>query len=169
MESKQKVGDQIIGGVVYKINPQGVHESHDVLSLFINKRVLVYGGPAPFGRLDTQQSLEYAKLSSDLRAAGLDDICAVYCQDAFVMREFDNRIKQDVPNHQVNFYGDGDGFFTRTHQLDFNFTFQGLSLRSVRYAMIVKDRVIEHVVVDPFEVIEKTAAEKILEWLKNSK
>jgi peroxiredoxin len=169
MESKLNVGDQIVGGVLYKINPEGIHESRDAFSLFIDKRVLVFGGPVPFGRLDTQQAKEYAELSTDLLAAGLDAVHGIYCQDAFVMREFDNRIKQDFPNHKVDFYADGDAFFTRAHKLEFNFTFQGLSIRSIRYAMVVKNKVIEHVVVDPFEVIEKTAATKILEWLKNSK
>jgi peroxiredoxin len=85
------------------------------------------------------------------------------------MKEFDDRVKKDFPDHKINFYADGDGFFTRAHQLEHNFTFQGLSMRSVRYAMVVKDRIIEHVVVDDYQLIEQTAAKKILEWLENSK
>ncbi len=168
MEPKLNAGDNIVGGTVYKINPEGVHESHDILPMFKDKRVLVYGGPVPFGRLDTQQSREYAELSSELLGEGIDEVCAIYCQDAFVIREFDNRIKQDFPDHKVNFYGDGDAFFTRAHKLEFNFTYQGLSIRSIRYAMVVKNCVIEYVTADPFEVIEKTSAQKMLEWLKNS-
>ncbi len=169
MDSRQKVGDEVSGGIVYRINKMGIHESQDVFPLFKDKRVVAFGGPAPFSRLDTQQAREYAELSHRLVELGLDTIYGIYCQDAFVMKEFDDRVKKDFPDHKINFYADGDGFFTRAHQLEHNFTFQGLSMRSVRYAMVVKDRIIEYVVVDDYQLIEQTAAKKILEWLENSK
>lgn len=168
MNSKQKIGDEVGGGFVYRINGLGIHENQDARPLFVDKRVLVFGGPAPFSRLDTQQAKEYADLSFKLVEAGLDTIYGIYCQDAFVMKEFDDKIKKDFPNHKINFYGDGDGFFTRAHQLDHNFTFQGLSMRSVRYAMIVKNCIIQYVVVDDYQLIENTSAKKILEWLENN-
>lgn len=169
MDPRPKLGDEVGGGIVYRINKQNIHESQDVLALFKDKRVVVFGGPAPFSRLDTQQAQEYAELSFKLVEAGLDTIYGIYCQDAFVMKEFDNKIRVTSPDHKINFYGDGDGFFTRAHQLEFNFTFQGLSMRSVRYAMVVKNCIIEHIVIDDYQLIEQTAAQKILEWLENSK
>ena len=169
MECKQKVGDEVGGGFVYRINKLGIHENQDAKALFAGKRVVVFGGPAPFSKLDTQQAKEYASLSIKMVEAGLDTIYGIYCQDAFVMNEFDKLVKQDYPDHKINFYADGDGFFTRAHQLEHNFTFQGLSMRSVRYAMVVNDCKIEHVVVDDYQLIELTAAKAILEWLEQSK
>lgn len=167
MDSKLKIGDQTGGGIVYRINDSGIHESQDCLPLFQEKRVLVFGGPAPFSRLDTQQATDYANYSIKLVENGLDTIYGIYCQDAFVMKEFDNKIKQTYPNHKINFYGDGDGFFTKAHQLEYNFTFQGLSMRSIRFAMIVKNCIIEHIAIDDYQLIENTSAENMLEWLKS--
>jgi peroxiredoxin len=169
MDPRPKVGDEVGGGIVYNINLQDIHESKDVRSLFMNKRVLVFGGPAPFSRLDTQQAKEYAEFGQTLLDANLDFVYGIYCQDAFVMKEFDNKIRKDFPNHKVDFFGDGDGFFTRAHQLEYNFTFQGLSMRSVRYAMIVNNCIIEHVAIDEYQLIEQTSVSKILEWLDKSK
>lgn len=72
MESKLKVGDDAGGGIVYRINKEGIHESQDVLALFKDKRVVVFGGPAPFSRLDTQQAKEYAESSIELIELGLE-------------------------------------------------------------------------------------------------
>jgi peroxiredoxin len=167
IESKLKIGDDAGGGIVYRINKEGIHESQDVLALFKDKRVVVFGGPAPFSRLDTQQAKEYAESSIELIELGLDNVYGIYCQDAFVMAEFDKRIKETYPTHKINFYADGDAFFMRAHQLEHNFTYQGLSVRSQRFAMVVKDCKIEYIVVDEYSVIEDTASTKIIEWLKS--
>jgi peroxiredoxin len=83
------------------------------------------------------------------------------------MSEFDKRIKETYPTHKINFYADGDAFFIKAHQLEHNFTYQGLSVRSQRFAMVVKDCKIEHIVVDEYSMIENTASTKIVEWLKS--
>lgn len=167
MEAKLKIGDDAGGGIVYRINKEGIHESQDVLSLFKDKRVVVFGGPAPFSRLDTQQAKEYADSSIELIELGLDNVYGIYCQDAFVMNEFDKRIKETFPTHKINFYADGDAFFMRAHQLEHNFTYQGLSVRSQRFAMVINNCKIEYVVIDDYSVIENTASIKIVEWLKS--
>jgi peroxiredoxin len=167
VECKLKIDDDVSGGIVYRINKEGIHESQDVQSLFKDKRVVVFGGPAPFSRLDTQQAKEYAESSIELIELGLDNVYGIYCQDAFVMSEFDRRIKETHPAHKINFYADGDAFFIRAHQLEYNYTLQGLSVRSQRFAMVVKNCKIEHVVVDEYSVINGTASTKIIEWLKS--
>jgi peroxiredoxin len=161
-----KIGDLVGAGVVYKINAAGIHESIPTRELLMNKRVIIFSGPAPFSRLDTEQSTEYASLSKDLLKY-VDNVYGIYCQDAFVMNHFDKHIKETVSDHYIEFYGDGDAFFTRAHKLDHDFTNHGLSLRSVRYALVVKNEVIEYAVSDDYKVIENTAASKVLEWLKS--
>lgn len=161
-----KIGGMVGGGAVYKINSSGVHQAFPTRDLLINKRVVIFSGPAPFSRLDTEQSIEYASLSKDL-IKYVDNVYGIYCQDAFVMNHFDKHIKETVPDHQVEFYGDGDAFFTRAHKLEQDFTHHGLSLRSVRYAIVVKNEVIEFTAADDYTVIENTAASKVLEWLKS--
>lgn len=168
MDCKLKKGDFIGAGVLYKINEHGLHDHSPTGNLLTNRRVVIFGGPAPFSRLDTQQAKEYAELSGEI-IKHVDAIYGIYCQDAFVMNQFDKHIRESFPDHKINFWADGDAFFTRGHGLDFNFTYQGLSLRSGRYAMVVNRETLETVFLDEYQVIEKTAAAKVLEWLKESK
>lgn len=167
MECNLKPGDKVELGTVYRITPAGLHDKFAVDSLLSDKRAVIFGGPAPFSRLDTQQATDYARLGDEL-LKHVDIIYGIYCQDAFVMKQFDLHIATAVPNHAVAFYGDGDAFFARAHQLDYNFTYQGLSMRTGRYAIITNDKVIEHIVLDEYQLIGKSSAESILAWLKSN-
>lgn len=168
MDCKLKKGDFVGAGVLYRINEHGIHDHSPTTDLLTNRRVVIFGGPAPFSRLDTEQAKAYAELSAEITKY-VDSIYGVYCQDAFVMNQFDKHIKESFPEHKIEFWADGDGFFTRGHGLDHNFTYQGLSLRSGRYAMVVNRETLQHVFLDEYQLIENTAADKVLEWLKQSK
>lgn len=162
-----KAGDSLQGGAVYQLTTDRVHERFALPDIFENKKVLVFGGPAPFSRLDTEQALAYASLSNELKEAGVDAIYGIYCQDAFVMEEFNNKVKATYPDHCIDFFADGDAYFTRSHGLEYNFTNQGLSMRSIRYAAIVDNSKFEYVVEDDFSEINKTSATSLLEYLKS--
>lgn len=161
-----KIGDMVGAGAVYKINAAGIHQAVPTRDLLVNKRVIIFAGPAPFSRLDTEQAIGYAKLSKEMLKY-VNNVYGLYCQDAFVMNHFDKHVKETVPDSGVEFYGDGDAFFIRAHKLEHDFTHQGLSVRSVRYAMVVKNELIEFAASDDYKVIENTAAERMLEWLKS--
>jgi len=161
-----KIGDMVGAGAVYKINAAGVHQAVPTRDLLMDKRVVIFAGPAPFSRLDTEQAIAYAKLSKEMLEY-VDNVYGLYCQDAFVMNHFDKHIKETVPDSGVEFYGDGDAFFIRAHKLEQDFTHQGLSIRSIRYAIVVKNELIEHQTSDDFKVIDNTSAERMLEWLKS--
>ena len=167
MDCQLLPGAKMIFGTVYRILDNGIHDKFSIESLFANKRVLVFGGPAPFSKLDTQQAIEYAGLGADI-LKHVDVIYGIYCQDAFVMKKFAEHVEQAVPNSPVVFYGDGDAFFIKNHQLEHDFTFQGLGIRSGRYAFVVKNHIIEHVALDEYQLIENTSAEELLKWLKSN-
>jgi peroxiredoxin len=153
-------------GNLFIINDEKVHVSGTVEEIFRTGRVLVFGGPAPFSRLDTQQAIEYQNLSEELLAAGVDEIIGLYCQDAFVMNEFRNRVVSETGKDNITFWGDGDGSFVVGHDMGHDFTNQGLSVRSIRWAAVVRDSVIEYMEVDEFSEINKTKASALLEYLK---
>jgi peroxiredoxin (alkyl hydroperoxide reductase subunit C) len=160
-------GDKVEFGIVYRINEYDLHISKPISEIVEGKRLLIYGGPAPFGKLDTEQSMGYAAASQEL-LAHVDEVLGIYCQDSFVMKQFDLHIKNQHPNHGVTFWADGDGFFIRNLRLEHDFTYSGLSVRSIRYAMIVNNGVIEHIVTDDYQLIDHTSTENILNWLKNN-
>ena len=162
-----KKGQTIDLGVVYRINPDKVHESVNIKDLFANKRVVVFMGPAPFSRLDTEQALGYETCSREILAEKVTEIIGIYVQDAFVMNKFQEHVHNQVGSSCVNFYGDGDGFFVKANNLSHDFTFEGLSTRCGRWAMVIDNGVIEHVVVDDYSEINFTSADSILKYLKN--
>jgi peroxiredoxin len=168
MECNLKLGSNIDRGVVYKFDSSGIHQSHTVESIVENKRVVIFGGPAPFSRLDTEQATAFATLSQEMKKY-VDEVYGIYCQDAFVMRKFEEEITKNIEGHAVTFFADGDGFFTRTNNLEFDFTYQGLSVRSMRYVMIVNNKELEYLAIDDYQLIEQTDPAIILKWLQETK
>jgi len=168
MNCTLQLGDIMTLGSVYRIDPDGVHVNRSIESLLRGNRAVIFGGPAPFSRLDTEQAKQYADLSKQI-LKHVNVIYGIYCQDAFVMKKFDEHVSQEHPDHGVTFYGDGDAFFIRNYNLQYDFTNQGLSVRSGRYAFIVNDTKIEHIVLDDYTQIGDSGADKILAWLESNK
>jgi peroxiredoxin len=154
-------------GNLFRINEDKVHVSETVEDVFKEGRILVFGGPAPFSRLDTTQAIEYQSLSEELLNTGLDEIIGLYCQDAFVMKEFRSKVVAETGKDNITFWGDGDGSFATGHGMSHNFTSQGLSVRTLRWAAVVQNGVIEYIEIDDFSEIEKTKAISLLRYLKN--
>lgn len=167
METGLRPGDRLDTGTVYRLTADEVHSRYDIISLLQKNRAVIFGGPAPFSKLDTRQAKEYAELSGEI-SKYVDYIYGIYCQDAFVMNQFDKHISGFYPNHSIAFYGDGDAFFIRNYRLTQDFTHQGLSVRCGRYAFVVNDCVLEHVVLDDYKQIGDSSAENILNWLKSN-
>lgn len=160
-------GQTVDLGVLYRIDENNSHSSVKVNELFADKRVLVFMGPAPFSRLDTQQAIEYEKLSSEILKQGINEVFGIYVQDAFVMNKFQETVRAQAGSSNVKFYGDGDGFFVKANNLMHDFTFEGLSTRCGRWAFVLNNGVIEYVVVDDYSLINETSADSILKYLKN--
>lgn len=154
-------------GVVYKINSNGVHESTTIKDLFAGKRLLVFMGPAPFSKLDTEQAIEFEYQSNNILAQKIDGIIGLYVQDAFIMKKFQEHVHETSGTNNVQFYADGDGFFVKANNLTHDFTFSGLGTRCGRWAFIINDGVVEYVTVDDYSFIETTGAHSILKQLKN--
>ena len=163
-----KKGQTVDLGVIYRINPNELHESVSIKDLFEGKRLLVFMGPAPFSKLDTKQAIDYENASSKILSHGIDGIIGLYVQDAFVMKKFQEHVREVAGTSNVQFYGDGDGFFVKANNLSHDFTFEGLSTRSGRWAFVINNSVIEYVTVDDFSLLETTSADSILQHLNEA-
>lgn len=162
------IGQTLDLGVVYKITPDQLHASVYIKELFADKRLVLFMGPAPFSRLDTDQATDYERLSNAILEKRIDKIIGLYVQDAFVMKKFQEQVHETAGSSNTEFYGDGDGFFVKANNLTHDFTFEGLSTRCGRWAMVVNNGVIEHVVVDDYSEIKDTSAENILRYLNEA-
>ena len=158
---------ELVSSVLYHINDSGLHDSIAASELLSDKRVLIFMGPAPFSRLDTEQATEFEVLSKDILSNGIDQVMGIYVQDAFVTNKFKEQIQNSAGSTNVKFYGDGDAFFVKANNIMQDFTFQGLSVRVGRWALIVKNSIIEEVFTDDHPVIENTKASNVLKYLKN--
>jgi peroxiredoxin len=155
-------------GVLYHIDDSRRHISVPVAELFKNGVTVVFGGPAPFSRLDTEQAEQYELAAEQLLSLGIDRVVAIYCQDAFVCQKFRETISEKTQTDYLRYYGDGDGFFVRAYDLWRDFTYQGLSLRSERWCAVVKDNIVQFVAHDDYQEIDNTHVDKVIEWLKTS-
>lgn len=161
------VGQPIVSGILYYMNEENLHSSIPVTELFAGRRLVVFMGPAPFSRLDTEQAVDYEFRSNEILAEKVDGIIGIYVQDAFVTSKFRDHITRQTSSNNVKLYADGDGFFVKGNNLVHDFTYSGLGQRSGRWAMVLNDGVIEYSIADDFQVIENTSVNRILQYLKN--
>jgi peroxiredoxin len=161
---EKKKGDPFDLGIIYHIDDKGIHSSMKLLDVVKGRRLVFFGGPAPFSRLDSEQALDYAKLCAKMMEK-VDMVYGVYCQDAFVCREFEKMIDEKIGNNALVILADGDAFFIRSNGLEYDFTYSGLSTRSQRFAAVITDGKVEYFVSDPYQVIDETHANKILDYL----
>lgn len=160
-------GARLHVGQLFRIDDSKTHVNKSVADIFGQGRVLVFGGPAPFSRLDTEQAIEYQNLSEQLLDCNIDEIVGLYCQDAFIMKKFQEHTSNETGKNNITFWGDGDGSFAMGHGMSHNFVNQGLGMRSLRWAALVTDGVVEHIEIDDYSQIENTTALKFLNYLKN--
>ena len=123
--------------------------------VFKGKTVVVFSLPGAFTPTCSSTHVpRYNELAPAFFASGVDRIVCISVNDAFVMNEWART--QECGN--LLMLPDGNGEFTEKMGLLVDKTELGFGKRSWRYSMLVKDRVIEKMFVepekpgDPFEV-----------------
>lgn len=123
--------------------------------VFAGKSVVVFSLPGAFTPTCSSSHVpRYNQLEPLFKALGIDELICVSVNDAFVMDEWRRSQKAD----RVTFLPDGNGDFTAGMGMLVNKEDLGFGKRSWRYAMLVRDGVIEKMFIepdqpgDPFEV-----------------
>ena len=114
----------------------------------LKKRVVVFSLPGAFTpTCSTYQLPDFEKLAAEGEFAkyGIDDIYCVSVNDTFVM----NCWARDQKLEHVKVVPDGTGEFTRKMGMLVDKSNIGFGMRSWRYAMIVKDGVVESFLPEP--------------------
>ena len=102
----------------------------------------------------------YVIRNEELRAKGVDTIACLSVNDAFVMGAWG---EQQGVGDGVLMLADGNGEFTRALGLEMDGSGFGLGTRSQRYAMILRDGVVETLSIETAGgSIEKSGAEAVL-------
>ncbi|MCB1647180.1 MAG: glutathione peroxidase [Pseudomonadales bacterium] len=123
--------------------------------LFAGKNVVVFSLPGAFTPTCSATHLpRYEELYDVFRQHGIDDILCVSVNDGFVMHAW----QKDQAIKKVRMIPDGNGHFTRGMGMLVDKEYLGFGQRSWRYAMLVRDGVIDQMFIepekpgDPFEV-----------------
>ena len=113
--------------------------------LFAGKTVIVFALPGAFTPTCSSAHVpRYNELAPAFKANGVDEIICISVNDAFVMNEW----QKDQHAAQINFIPDGNGEFTAAMGMLVDKADLGFGKRSWRYAMLVKDGVIEKMFIE---------------------
>jgi len=112
------------------------------------RNVIVFSLPGAFTpTCSTQHLPRYEELAATFAKLGIDDIVCVSVNDPWVMEEW----ARNQGATRVRLLPDGNGAFTRAMGLLVDMSEDNLGPRSWRYAMLVRDGIIEKMFVEPAE------------------
>ena len=113
---------------------------------FANKRVVLFSLPGAYTPVcSTQQLPGYEERANEIKALGVDEIYCLSINDSYVMNAWAKA--QGLENVKV--IPDGSGYFTRAMGMMVQKDPEGFGVRSWRYAMIVNNKEIEAMFVEP--------------------
>jgi peroxiredoxin len=138
--------------------------------VFAGKRIVFFAVPGAFTPACSETHLPgYERLHDAFVAKGIDSVVCLSVNDAFVMHQW--AISRDV--RKVLMLPDGNAEFTRKMGMLVERTSNGMGLRSWRYSMLVEDRTIAKLFIEPaFRdnppgiPVETSGAETMLDHLK---
>ncbi|MET0291952.1 MAG: glutathione peroxidase [Steroidobacteraceae bacterium] len=146
---------QSIPNVSFRVREGGEWKSITTDELFAGKNVVVFSLPGAFTPTCSSTHLpRYNELAPVFAAQGIDRIVCIAVNDPFVMEEWGK--SQECGN--VLLLPDGNGVFTEQMGLMVDKNDLNFGRRSWRYSMLVRDRKIEKMFIepqkpgDPFEV-----------------
>ena len=133
---KTRIRDEAVGGP----NPYR-WQDRTTADYFRGRRVVLFSLPGAFTpTCSTFQLPDFERLHDEFRAAGIDAICCVAVNDAFVMNAWGRAQGID----KVELIPDGSGEFTRKMGMLVCKDNLGFGMRSWRYAAVVDDGAITH-------------------------
>lgn len=130
----------------------------DVQTLFAGKKVVLFAVPGAFTPTCSNAHLPgYVVLADQFQAKGVDAICCLSVNDAFVMKAWQEGQNADA----ITMLADGDGSWTRALGLAKETGAFG-GLRAQRFALIANDGVVEQLFVEEPGKFEVSDAQSLL-------
>ncbi|CAM8658811.1 AHP1 Peroxiredoxin [Burkholderiales bacterium] len=134
-----------------------------VSDLVRGKTIVIFGLPGAFTPTCSAKHVPgYVTHADALKAKGVDEIWCVSVNDAFVMGAWGRELGT---KGKVRMFGDGNAEFSKAIDLTLDLTGRGLGIRSNRYAMIVRDGVVQTVSVEAPGQFDVSSAEAVLAQL----
>ncbi|MDX2236080.1 MAG: peroxiredoxin [Hyphomonadaceae bacterium] len=128
--------------------------------VFAGKTVALFAVPGAFTPTCSARHLpSFRDKAGELSAKGVDRIACVSVNDAFVMGAWG---KDQNVGETILMLGDGNGAFTKAIGLEMDGSRFGMGVRSQRYAMLVRDGVVEKLNVEEGGEYKVSSAEYLL-------
>jgi len=154
-----KVGDRVPAGK-FKIATSDGLADLTTAQLFDGKRVVFFAVPGAFTpTCDARHLPGYVDQAEKIRAKGVDTIACMSVNDVFVMKAWG---KSANVGDKVLMLADGNGDYARALGLAMDGTGFGMGQRAQRFAMVVKDGVVEQLLVEAPGKFEVSAADYVL-------
>ncbi|HLK10280.1 MAG TPA: peroxiredoxin [Candidatus Binatia bacterium] len=155
-----KVGDTLPADLKLKEMGDGGPKDVTLGEITKGKKVVLFAVPGAFTPTCSMKHLPgFVEQAGAIRAKGVDEVVCVAVNDAFVMGAWG---KASGATGKVRMLADGNGEFTRAMGLELDASGFGMGKRSQRYAMIVKDGKVEHLLVEPGPGLNVSSAESVL-------
>ncbi|PCI38310.1 MAG: peroxiredoxin [Rhodospirillaceae bacterium] len=155
-----QIGDKIPSATLFEMGEEGP-ERISTEDLFGGKTVILFGLPGAFTPTCSEQHLPgYIAQHDQLLDKGIDEIICFSVNDAFVMGAWGKAQKMD---HKVRMIGDGSGLLTQKMGLELDRIDGGMGMRCVRFAMVIKDGVVQSLDIEaPGELEVSSAAAQLM-------
>lgn len=160
-----KKGDSIPNSSLQYFDHEGNLQSIETATQLCakGKTIVIFAVPGAFLPTCTNKHLPgFIDLAAEMKSAGCDLIACVSVNDAFVMDAWGKA----VGAAPVLMCGDGSGDFTRKLGCELDLMDKGLGIRSRRYAMIIKDGVVEYIEMERGGAFTRSRAEDVLQVLE---
>ncbi len=136
---------QTVPNISFPVRVDGEWQSVSSDAIFSGKTVVVFALPGAFTPTCSSTHLpRYNELAATLKANGVDSVVCLAVNDPFVMETW----KQEQHAEGIYFLPDGNAKFTAGMGMLVDKSDIGLGQRSWRYAMLVKDSVIEKMFIE---------------------
>ncbi len=161
---KNKEGERV-PEVVFKYRNNDEWDEISTDEIFKGKTVVLFALPGAFTPTCSSTHLPgYNQCAKVLKENGVDEIVCLSVNDTFVM----NAWKEDQGAENVTFIPDGNGEFTEKMGMLVDKADIGFGKRTWRYSMLVKDKIIEKMFLEPEvegDPFEASDAETMLNYI----
>src|SRR5262245_57855127 len=141
-----KVGDKVPAGSFGVMNNEGPG-SMSTDELFKGKKVVLFSVPGAFTPTCSKTHLpSFVQSAAALKAKGIDTSACMAVNDVFVMDAWG---KGAGAPGKVVMLADGNATYTKALGLELDASGFGMGTRGQRFALVVKDGVVEKVMLEP--------------------
>ena len=135
-----------------------------VAEIFEGRKVLLFAVPGAFTPTCHKSHMPgYLEHLDEIRAKGVDQVACLAVNDVFVL---DHWAKASGVEGRILVLADGSATFVRSLGLELDANAFGLGVRAQRFAMVVDNRVIRELAVEPDPTkVTVTGAEALLQKL----